>query len=128
MSLTKEQIKAALEVLRTVADTIRELGSVPNGELYTQMMPFIDLATYNKVIETLKGAGLVKEELHILKWVGPQPEKQVATPGNDQSFRTREDAEFWIKQERRTGNFRSIVGPVVDKDGWWHVAVERRVA
>ena len=103
-------------------------ASKDQQHLYKADPNWLAHATYNKVIETLKGAGLVKEELHILKWVGPQPEKQVATPGNDQSFRTREDAEFWIKQERRTGNFRSIVGPVVDKDGWWHVAVERRVA
>ena len=54
-----------------VADAIRELGSVPSGQLYTTVMPLIDLRTYTRVIDTLKNAGLVAESADVLRWTGP---------------------------------------------------------
>ena len=70
-NVTKGQVKGALDAVRAVADAIRELGSVPNGELYARLMPFLDLASYEAIISMLKRTGLVREELHVLKWCGP---------------------------------------------------------
>lgn len=61
--------KAALEVTMLIADAIRELGSVPSGHLYASVMGHLDLETYNKVIEVLVSAGVVKVESHLLTWV-----------------------------------------------------------
>lgn len=67
--LTKE-VQGALNVIRAVADAIKELKEVPSGHLYAQLTGKMDLATYNRIIATLVGAGLVKEENHLLTWVG----------------------------------------------------------
>ena len=64
--------KAALEVLRVVADTIRELKQVPSGHLYAQLMGTMDLATYEKIIGVLKNAGLITEQNHLLTWNEPK--------------------------------------------------------
>lgn len=72
MEATKQQIAAAFAVLTAVADTIRELGSVPSGDLYAQLMGRMDIHTYNKLIDRLKGAGLVSEDRsNLLTWTGP---------------------------------------------------------
>lgn len=71
MTITKEQIKASLEVLKALADTIRELKSVPSGELYARVMGVLTLNQYQSAIQTLKRTGLVKESGHLLTWVEP---------------------------------------------------------
>ena len=64
-------IQAAIAVIVAVGDAIRELRQVPSGELYARMMEHLSLENYQKVIETLKGAGLVREEQsHLLVWIG----------------------------------------------------------
>ena len=67
----KAQVTAALEAVRAVADAIRELKRVPSGVLYANVMSVISIADYDKIIGTLKGAGLVREEAHELIWVEP---------------------------------------------------------
>ena len=67
----KAQVTAALEAVRAVADAIRELKRVPSGHLYAIVMPHLSLESYEKIIGTLKGAGLVREEFHELIWVEP---------------------------------------------------------
>ena len=71
MTTTKEQIRAAIETVRLLADTIRELKRVPSGELYAQVMGAMDLVTYQRAIQTLKNTGLVSESGHLLEWRGP---------------------------------------------------------
>jgi hypothetical protein len=66
---TKEEIRAAVDTMAAVAEAIRELGSVPSGHLYARLMGHMSLETYEKIVGTLKGAGLVKEESHLLTWV-----------------------------------------------------------
>lgn len=68
--MTNEELAAGLNVLRAIADTIRELGSVPSGHLYAQLCGKMTLDTYNSIIRTLCGTGLVKESGHLLTWVG----------------------------------------------------------
>jgi hypothetical protein len=68
------QVEAALGIILAVANAIQGLGEVPSGELYARMMPHgIKLDAYEKIISTLKGAGLVRESNHLLTWVGPPP-------------------------------------------------------
>lgn len=71
MNVTKEQIAQGLNTIRAVADTIRELKTVPNGVLYAQLMGVMDLAQYDKIIGILKRTGLVKETNHLLEWIEP---------------------------------------------------------
>jgi hypothetical protein len=71
-NVTKQHIRAAIEATAAVAEAIRELRSVPNGELYAQVMGKMGLEYYNGVLRTLKGAGLVEETGNILRWVGPE--------------------------------------------------------
>lgn len=70
----KDNLKAGFEIIRTFADSIRELKQVPSGVLYSMVMDKVDLAAYNRVIDILKRTGLVKEENHVLIWTGPSAE------------------------------------------------------
>jgi hypothetical protein len=67
---TPNDVKAALGILRAVADTIRELGEVPSGHLYAHLMSKLSLEQYEQVISVLKQAGLITESNHLLTWVG----------------------------------------------------------
>ena len=67
-----DQQRATLEVVRTVADAIRDLGAVPSGHLYARMMGYVSLETYTSIIDVLKQAGLVSERNYLLTWVGPR--------------------------------------------------------
>jgi len=67
--LTPEQ--AAVEIIKTVAEALRELGSVPSGHLYARVMNFLNLDAYTRVIDSLKRTGLVTEKNHLLTWTGP---------------------------------------------------------
>jgi hypothetical protein len=67
---TKEQIKAALALTLAVGETIRELGEVPSGHLYANLMGRLTLEDYQGVIRALKRTGLVTEDHHVLRWVG----------------------------------------------------------
>lgn len=71
--MTKENIKAGLETIRAIADAIRELKEVPAGTLYATVMSFLDLQQFNRIVEILKGAGLVEEtQAHLLRWIEPK--------------------------------------------------------
>ena len=72
MSTTKDQVRATLQACMAVADAVKELKSVPSGVLYSQVMSVMDMATYNRIVEVLKGAGVVREESHLLTWVEPK--------------------------------------------------------
>jgi hypothetical protein len=73
MKATTDQLKAAFAVLTAVADTIRELGSIPSGHLYAQLMSRMDFETYTRLVDRLKGAGLVTEtRSNELVWIGPK--------------------------------------------------------
>jgi len=72
MATTKEQIKAVLGVIRAVSDVIQELGEVPSGHLYAQLMGQLSLSEYEQVIDILVRSGLVHRGAgYLLIWVGP---------------------------------------------------------
>jgi hypothetical protein len=65
-------VKAALGILTAVADAIRELGEVPSGHLYANLMSKLTLEQYEQIIGVLKSTGLVSESnAHLLTWLGP---------------------------------------------------------
>jgi hypothetical protein len=67
---TKQQLAAGLDVIRAVAEAIRELRTVPSGNLYAHVMGRLSIQEYEKVIGILKGADLVRESSdHLLTWV-----------------------------------------------------------
>lgn len=68
---TAQELRAALDVIITIAETIRTLRSVPSGELYARVMGVLSLDSYNRAIDNLKRAGLVAESAHVLTWIGP---------------------------------------------------------
>ena len=73
MQLSKQDIAAGMTILITVAESIRELGEVPNGALYAMLMSKLSIGQYQRVIDTLIGAGLVaRDKRHMLRWIGPQ--------------------------------------------------------
>lgn len=65
------KVSAGMAAIMAVAETIRELGSVPSGELYARLMGSISLESYGQIVGTLERAGLIEERGHLLRWVGP---------------------------------------------------------
>ena len=64
---------AAVGLVMALVEAIRELGSVPSGHLYARVMGHLTLEQYTQIVETLKQAGLVREERsHLLRWIGPE--------------------------------------------------------
>lgn len=64
------QVNAAVQVVVAIGESIKELGSVPSGHLYARLMGRMSLETYNKIIDILVKTGAVKNENHLLTWVG----------------------------------------------------------
>lgn len=70
-AVTKEQLKAALDLVRIVAEAIREASQLPAGELYAVMMGTVSLPEFDRVIGMLVNAGLVaREQSNLLRWIG----------------------------------------------------------
>jgi hypothetical protein len=65
----EDEMIQALQVLKIVYETIEEMGEtgMPSGILYGNLMDKMSLQQYQKMIDFLKGAGLVTESNHILK-------------------------------------------------------------
>jgi hypothetical protein len=68
-----KQAQAAAGALLALAECIRNLGSVPSGHLYARLMDYMSLETYQKLIEILVQAGMVRQHpSHLLEWIGPR--------------------------------------------------------
>lgn len=68
----KTNLRAALGMVLAVSETIRELGSVPSGHLYTLLMGVLDIENYQSIIRTIEGAGLIKVDgSYLITWIGP---------------------------------------------------------
>ncbi len=68
--MTTAEIQAALKTMAAVCDTIKELDRVPSGTLYATLMSRMDLPTYEAMIRQILRTGLVRQENHLLIWVG----------------------------------------------------------
>lgn len=70
-------IAAALAVVQAVAETLQQVGQMPSGHLYTQVMHVVSLEQYTAMIDMLKRTGLVEEQAnHLLIWKGPTPSQR----------------------------------------------------
>lgn len=74
-TITKRDIVAALNVMRIVAEVIRTLGEVPNGELYVRLQDRMTFSTYMTIIGKLKSINLIAESNNVLRWIGPTTEE-----------------------------------------------------
>ena len=71
-NISKSKLSAALNIVQAIAETIRELGEVPSGELYARLIGKLDLSDYEEVIRILKETELVTETPgHLLRWNEP---------------------------------------------------------
>ena len=68
---TREQLRAGIDALLALCEAIRSLGSVPSGVLYAHVMGVMSIDANASAVATMKGAGLVAEEGHVLRWTGP---------------------------------------------------------
>jgi hypothetical protein len=73
--VTRAQVAATQLMTLAIAEAIREARQIPSGTLYAAVCDKIDIGGYETVIRTLKNAGLVSEEAHMLRWTGREVTK-----------------------------------------------------
>ena len=74
---TDAQLRAGLNVLIAVSESIRELGEVPSGTLYAALIGKVNYAGYEAILQTLTNAGLIQVmPSHMIRWVGPTLAKE----------------------------------------------------
>lgn len=60
----------AAQIVQAIGLIIKEVGSIPSGHLYAQLMAVdMNLSQYNVVIDLLKRSGLIKVENHLITWI-----------------------------------------------------------
>ena len=70
MTTDSELKEAFRKMATTVAQAIKEAGSIPSGHLYAACMPHMSLNAYQLIIDLLKRSKAVTESNHLLTWVG----------------------------------------------------------
>lgn len=68
--LSKQEITAALQKIKLIADAVKDAGSIPSGHLYAVVMSAISLSEYEKIIGLLKRSELISETANVLTWRG----------------------------------------------------------
>ena len=68
-AITKQEVLAVIETVKTIGMAIKELGSVPSGHLYAQLCGHMSLETYNFCISKLKEAKVIEEKNYLLTWI-----------------------------------------------------------
>ena len=71
-STSTHEMPIRMLYIQAIADAIKELGTVPSGELYAHLMRHgISLEVYEKIINRLKDAGLIFVSTgHLIEWKG----------------------------------------------------------
>jgi hypothetical protein len=69
---TSQQVKAAFNTVLAVTEAIREAKEIPAGTVYAALVGRVDLQGFQKILSIIKGAGLIEERTHLLRWIGPQ--------------------------------------------------------
>lgn len=70
MELTQEQKSGAVDLLITLAETIRDVMWIPRNDLFFQVADRVEIGPYNVLIDSLKRTGLIIERNHLLIWKG----------------------------------------------------------
>lgn len=76
---TKDKIVAALNTIRAIGDTVRDLGEVPSGHLYATVSAMISLDQYQKAIGLLIDAKLIEKRGDVLVWIASTREQVAAS-------------------------------------------------
>lgn len=66
----KNGVKAYIETIRAVGECVRDLGQVPAGVLYAQLMGRISLERFEAIINLLVSAKVVRRDNHLLTYIG----------------------------------------------------------
>ena len=66
----EEKMKAAVQIMKAVAESIKEAGSIPSGHLYAQLMGKMSLGSYEKMIDAMRRMGVIQIEDHLITYVG----------------------------------------------------------
>ena len=67
-----QQAAAGLQVIKAIADIVREVGEVPAGHLYSAVMGVMDLDRFQHIVDVLVGSKLIRKQGDLLTWVGPK--------------------------------------------------------
>lgn len=67
-------ISNAIRAVSALAEAIRSVPEIPSGHLYAQVCGYMDLDGYVRALDVLKRAGVVEQEGHLLRWIGPRLE------------------------------------------------------
>jgi hypothetical protein len=85
-STEQERIAVVVGIIVAVAETIRELGSVPSGHLYARFMGCMSVETYEGIIGLLVRSGVVRREpSHLLVWTGNESQSNAVPDAPDAS-------------------------------------------
>jgi hypothetical protein len=66
----EEKMKAAVQIMKAVAESIKEVGSIPSGHLYAQLMGKMSLGSYEKMIYAMQRMGIIRVEDHLITYIG----------------------------------------------------------
>lgn len=69
MSITKEQIKMATEVIIEMTNVVKKLNSIPEGVLYASVMKYMSLDIFNEIVSIMIKSGFVERKNNVLIWV-----------------------------------------------------------
>ena len=67
---TTTKVAAVIGVLEALASAIRDLGRVPSGHLYAQVLGHMSLQTYESMVQLLVESGVVGRDGDVLVWKG----------------------------------------------------------
>ena len=67
-NITSDEIKATVQIIKAVADTIKELKTAISGHLYAVMMPYCSLEQFQKIISILERSKLITISGDIITW------------------------------------------------------------
>lgn len=66
------QQQAAIDAATlAIAEAIQTLGEIPSGVLYARLMGYMSYMTYERIIDVLVSANVVRRQSHVLIWIGP---------------------------------------------------------
>lgn len=68
----KQALKQGLLITAALGEAIREAGEIPSGHLYAVVMGRMGLEMYETAIQMLVKGGLVRNNNHLLTWIGPK--------------------------------------------------------
>lgn len=68
---TREQVRAAFDLMVAVTEVIRDVKEIPSGVLYARLMDKLSFPAYMAMLESLQRTKLIEVKSHVIYWVGP---------------------------------------------------------